>query len=83
MMEQCTNVLLLLSTCRFSHQCRADMAEAPVGQWESPITSELITSSSIRLGNARPGKDGYVYYLEARPAEAGRSVLMRQWVSCH
>ena len=52
--------------------------EAPVGDWQSPITSELITASSIRIGAVRAGSDGYVYYLESRPTENGRSVLIRQ-----
>jgi hypothetical protein len=56
------------------------MTEAPVGEWVSPITSELITSSSIRLGGAKAGNDGFVYWVEARPSEAGRSVIMRQKV---
>ena len=71
-------IVLAFALCRVCLICHADMTEAPVGEWESPITSELITSSSIRLGNARPGKDGYIYWLEARPSEGGRSVLVRQ-----
>lgn len=55
------------------------MTVAPVGEWESPITSELITASSISLGAPRLSPDGaYVYYLEGRPTEKGRQVLCRQ-----
>ena len=55
------------------------MTVAPVGEWESPITSELITASSISLGVPRLAPDGaYVYYLEGRPTEKGRQVLCRQ-----
>ena len=66
------------------HECRAaatqaNMTVAPVGEWESPITSELITASSISLGAPRLSPDGaYVYYLEGRPTEKGRQVLCRQ-----
>ena len=50
---------------------------APYGAWKSPITSELITSQSIRLGSGRfDGND--VYWLEGRPAEAGRYVIVRR-----
>lgn len=70
-------IIALLCSGILRHLARA-MTEAPVGEWISPITSELITSSSIRLGNARPGRDGYIYWLEARPSEGGRSVLVRQ-----
>ena len=51
---------------------------APVGQWQSPITSEMITSKSIGLGAAKAGPDGLIYWLEARPTEGGRSVLVRR-----
>lgn len=52
--------------------------EAPLGDWVSPVTTELITGKSIRLGAARAGPDGLVYWLEGRPTEAGRSVLVRR-----
>ena len=56
----------------------ADMTEAPVGEWVSPITSEFITSSSVGLRSTKVAADGYVYFLESRPSENGRSVLVRQ-----
>jgi len=50
---------------------------APYGSWRSPITSDLIVASSIGLGEILlDGKD--VYWLESRPEEAGRSVLVRR-----
>lgn len=50
---------------------------APYGSWKSPITSDLIVAGSVRLGQvALDGSD--VYWLEGRPAERGRSVLVRQ-----
>ena len=49
---------------------------APYGSWASPITSELIVASTIGLGDVqRDGDD--LYWIESRPQEAGRSVLMR------
>jgi dipeptidyl aminopeptidase/acylaminoacyl peptidase len=49
---------------------------ASYGSWKSPITTELITSSSISLGQlAIDGKD--IYWLEGRPLEGGRYALMR------
>jgi dipeptidyl aminopeptidase/acylaminoacyl peptidase len=48
---------------------------AAYGSWRSPITSDLIVASSIGLGEILlDGKD--VYWLESRPGEAGRSVLV-------
>ena len=50
---------------------------APYGAWKSPITSDLITSQSIHLRGGRFDGDD-VYWLEGRPAEAGRNVIVRR-----
>ena len=50
---------------------------APYGSWKSPITSDLIVSETIGLWQiALDGKD--VYWLEMRPAEGGRYVVVRR-----
>jgi dipeptidyl aminopeptidase/acylaminoacyl peptidase len=50
---------------------------APYGSWSSPVTSELIVASSIALGEIQlEGED--VYWLESRPQEGGRSVLVHR-----
>ncbi len=49
---------------------------APYGTWRSPITSEVVTSSIVSL--AGPQVDGeWTYWTEGRPAEDGRTVLVR------
>ena len=49
---------------------------APYGSWQSPITSDLIVTQSINLSEVR--FDGQaVYWLEARPQEQGRNVVVR------
>ncbi|HEY1361818.1 MAG TPA: S9 family peptidase [Xanthobacteraceae bacterium] len=49
---------------------------APYGSWRSPITSELIVAQSISLSEVRlDGAD--VYWLEGRPQEQGRNVVVR------
>ena len=49
---------------------------APYGSWASPISADLIVGETIGLG--APALDGaYAYWTEARPAEAGRVVLVR------
>jgi len=50
---------------------------APYGAWKSPITSDLIVSQSIALGGGLFDGDD-VYWLEGRPAEAGRNVIVRR-----
>ncbi len=52
--------------------------EATVGEWISPISSELITSQSIRLGAPIASSTGNVYWIEGRPKEGGRQVLVRR-----
>ena len=48
---------------------------APYGSWASPITSDLIVASSIGLGGVLVDGRG-VYWLESRPQEQGRSVIV-------
>ncbi len=52
------------------------MSVAPYGSWKSTISSDLIVSSSIRLG-AIAIDGGNVYWNEGRPTEGGRNVIMR------
>ena len=48
----------------------------PYGAWVSPITSELIVSETVSLGQIV--LDGnYIYWSESRPADAGRNVIVR------
>ncbi len=50
---------------------------APCGSWKSPITSDLIVSEMIGLGQiAFDGED--VYWIEMRPAEGGRYVVVQR-----
>ena len=53
------------------------LATTPYGAWTSPITSDFLVSSSIRLGlPIAVGAD--VYWAEGRPAEGGRQVIVRR-----
>ncbi len=55
----------------------AEPRVAPYGSWKSPITSELIVSETIGLGEiALQGDD--IYWVEMRPTEGGRNVVMRR-----
>ena len=52
-------------------------ATAPYGSWKSPITTALIVSGAVGLGQiALDGDD--VYWVEMRPAEGGRMVIVRR-----
>src|SRR5690242_11882867 len=50
---------------------------APYGSWKSPITTDLIVEGSVGL--SQPAFDGDdIYWLEMRPKEAGRNVIIRR-----
>ncbi|MEG4985891.1 S9 family peptidase [Microcoleus sp. BR0-C5] len=50
---------------------------SPYGSWKSPISSDLIVSGTIGLGQITIDGDD-IYWVEGRPSEAGRSVLVRR-----
>ena len=58
----------------------ADVAQPsvlPFGAWPSPIRLDDLLGDTVRLGE--PWIDGdEIYWIEDRPAEAGRSVLVRR-----
>jgi dipeptidyl aminopeptidase/acylaminoacyl peptidase len=55
----------------------AQVKTAPYGSWKSPITSDLIVSETIGLGQPRiEGND--IYWIEMRPSERGRQVIVRE-----
>jgi len=52
-------------------------APYPFGSWPSPITAQVTATQGLRLG--APSVDGTdIYWLEGRPAEGGRNVLVRR-----
>src|ERR1700722_10666247 len=48
----------------------------PYGSWRSPITSDLIVAEITMLSDVRLDGDD-IYWLEGRPQEQGRSVIIR------
>ena len=52
------------------------MTTLPYGTWPSPITPDAIVAETIRLG-AVSLDTGRIGWLEGRPAEGGRTVLVR------
>ena len=49
----------------------------PYGTWTSPISAELVATSGVRLGQTLYDNDD-LYWLEGRPSEGGRQVLVRR-----
>lgn len=53
------------------------MNTAAYGTWASPVTTDLVTSGTIGLSSPQLDADT-LYWLEARPDQAGRVALVRQ-----
>ncbi len=50
---------------------------APYGTWRSPISAAMLVEGGVRLGHVSI-EEGSVYWVEGRPAEGGRSVVVRR-----
>ena len=50
---------------------------APYGSWRSPITPELIATDGVSFGHLVLEGD-VAYWLETRPNEDGRGVVVRR-----
>ena len=50
---------------------------SPYGSWQSPFTSDLLVDRMVRLSDVKLVNEE-VYWVEMRPAEAGRCVIMRR-----
>ncbi len=55
----------------------AERTVAPYGSWASPLTPERLTEGTVRLADLW-ASDEDVWWLESRPAEAGRQVVVRR-----
>ncbi len=54
----------------------ANKTIAPYGSWSSPFSIDMLIGGTVPL--REPGSDGQtIYWLEGRPAEGGRSTLIR------
>ena len=52
-------------------------ASSPFGSWRSPITANLIAQGAVGLAEPQQSDAG-VWWLEHRPAEGGRYVVVRR-----
>ncbi len=55
---------------------------APYGTWASPLTAATVTAGGLRLGGVALDGDA-VYWVEGRPSEGGRNVLVRRDAGGH
>lgn len=49
----------------------------PHGAWPSPLTAAMVAAQGVRLSGAAVDGDD-IYWIEGRPAEGGRNVLVRR-----
>jgi len=50
---------------------------APYGTWSSPVSAQLLVTDAVSL--SAPSADGdAIYWVEGRPSEGGRNVLVRR-----
>ncbi len=54
------------------------MTECSYGSWRSPVTAAVVARGSVKIRNIFADRD-HVYWVEARPEEGGRVVLVR-WI---
>ncbi|WJX31741.1 hypothetical protein P8452_20142 [Trifolium repens] len=54
----------------------SDTINAPYGSWKSPITADVVSGASKRLGGTAVDGRGRLIWLESRPTESGRAVLV-------
>lgn len=54
----------------------AEKQRVSYGSWRSPITADLIVHGTVGLGGLSVDRED-IYWLESRPTEAGRTVLVR------
>ncbi|KAJ0984732.1 hypothetical protein J5N97_003088 [Dioscorea zingiberensis] len=77
-----------LSIARLSTSRRVVMASsdatggekitAPYGSWKSPITADVVSGAEKRLGGIAVAGDGRLVWIETRPDEGGRAVLVKE-----
>lgn len=53
------------------------MTPSPYGSWPSPLSAEDLAVAGVRLGGPRYD-GGDLYWTQARPAEGGRTALLRE-----
>jgi dipeptidyl aminopeptidase/acylaminoacyl peptidase len=54
----------------------SDKTTQPFGAWQSPITADLVAKAAKYLTELKINT-GHIYWLERRPEEAGRQVIMQ------
>lgn len=54
-----------------TYSATQDKITAPYGSWKSPLTADVVSGASKRLGGTAVDGHGRLIWLESRPTEAG------------
>ncbi|KAK9166848.1 hypothetical protein Scep_002039 [Stephania cephalantha] len=73
----CTSTRTMASTTK-TNTIKDQKITAPYGSWSSPITADAVSSAEKRLGGLAVDGSGRLLWVEYRPKEAGRTVLVRE-----
>ncbi|KAL7002783.1 hypothetical protein U1Q18_003940 [Sarracenia purpurea var. burkii] len=68
----------IMASAVFSAVQATDKITAPFGSWNSPITADLVSGSEKRLEGFSLDSQNRLFWLESRPSESGRAVLVRE-----
>jgi dipeptidyl aminopeptidase/acylaminoacyl peptidase len=55
---------------------------APYGTWKSPLSARVIAAGALRISGITLDS-GEIYWIEGRPSEGGRNVLVRRDANLH
>ncbi|XP_074582427.1 dipeptidyl-peptidase 5-like [Curcuma longa] len=69
------------STTTSSFPDAAEKVTAPYGSWKSPITADVVSRPRKELGGMAVAGDGRLVWIESRPDEGGRTVLVKESAS--
>ena len=58
------------------------MTVAPYGTWSSPLSARVIAAGALRISGITLDT-GEIYWIEGRPGEGGRNVLVRRDANLH
>ncbi|KAM3194349.1 hypothetical protein ACQJBY_070801 [Aegilops geniculata] len=60
------------------HATGVEKATAPYGSWESPISAAAVSSAGKAVEGLAVAGDGRLLWIETRPEEGGRAVLVKE-----
>ncbi|GAB2219060.1 hypothetical protein Droror1_Dr00006687 [Drosera rotundifolia] len=72
------SIASLASKMAASTEAVQQKVTAPYGSWKSPITADAIAGGQKSLGGIAVDGAGRLIWLESRPTESGRSVLVKE-----